>query len=198
MTRFATLPFRLRRSDEVAGEEEYTSTTETVHGLLRLEGDRLVIQWRLARETERMGSEYRTDKEVEPVREVVVPLQGVAGAVVRRRWWEALTGPRIVLTAADLRAFEAVTGEAGLRLDHPAELTLRLRRRDRLAGEEFCAELALTVAEQAVARLEERLLSGTRPALPERGDSPAEAGALDVSDAGRLRPPVDPDRSAGS
>jgi len=181
MTRFATLPFRLRRSDEVAGEEEYTSTTETVHGLLRLEGDRLVIQWRLARETERMGSEYRTDKEVEPVREVVVPLQGVAGAVVRRRWWEALTGPRIVLTAADLRAFEAVTGEAGLRLDHPAELTLRLRRRD-----------------QAVARLEERLLSGTRPALPERGDSPAEAGALDVSDAGRLRPPVDPDRSAGS
>jgi hypothetical protein len=64
---------------------------------------------------------------------------------VRRRWWD---GDRLVLTAADLRAFEVVSGEAGLRLGHPAELVVKLRRRDRLAAEEFAAELALALAER--------------------------------------------------
>jgi hypothetical protein len=59
-----------------------------------------------------------------------------------------------VLTAADLRAFEEVAGQAGLSLDHPAELALRLRSEDRAAGNEFVGELELALAERALAAAE--------------------------------------------
>ena len=144
MPHSAAVPFVLRRSNDVVGALTITSTTETVHGLLRLDDDRLVIQWRVARSTDHVGMEIRTDKQVEPVREVVVPLSAVAGAAVRWRWWPP--GPYLVLTAADLRAFEAVAGAAGLSLDHPAELALRLRGADRALGAEFAAELELAIA----------------------------------------------------
>jgi len=147
MTLDISLPFEIRRSHDIVGSKEISSTTETVYGLLRLRADRLIIQWRLSRQTDRVGSEIRTDTTMEPVREVVVPLDRIAGAEIRRRrflWWGR---PRLVLRAADLRAFEQVTGEGGLSLTHPAELVLRLRRLDRLPGESFIADLALAVAE---------------------------------------------------
>jgi hypothetical protein len=56
----------------------------------------------------------------------------------------------MVLTATNLTAFEEVAGHSGLQLDHPAELVLRLRRSDRLAAEEFSAELALAIAEHGL------------------------------------------------
>jgi hypothetical protein len=56
-----------------------------------------------------------------------------------------------VLTAADLRAFEEVAGAAGLSLDHPADLQLRLRRSDRALGVEFAGELELAIAERELA-----------------------------------------------
>ena len=44
----------------------YTATTETVHGLLRLEGPDVTVQWRVARKTEEMkGDGYHTDEELE-------------------------------------------------------------------------------------------------------------------------------------
>lgn len=147
----AALPFTLRRSRDEFTASTVTSTTETVHGLLRLDAERLVIQWRLARQTDRIGAaSMKSEEEVEAVREVVVPLDAVAGARVRLRWWRLGFGPEIVLTAADLRAFESVTGEDGLRLGHPAELVLRIRRSDRLLAREFGAELALALAEGAL------------------------------------------------
>ena len=149
MRRSATVPFLLTRGDDLLTGSSITTTRETVHGLLRLEGDRLTIQWRVGRKTEHIGSGIRTDKEVEPVRELVVSVRRVAGALVRRRWWEF--APRLVLNAADLAAFEELAGHTGLSLDHPAELVLRLRRSDRLAAEEFSAELALAIAELQLA-----------------------------------------------
>jgi hypothetical protein len=127
-----------------------TTTTERVHGVLHLDGERLVIQWRLTRKTQILGSEIRTDEEMEPVREVVIPLQAVAGAGLRRPWWSFGMGLRLVITAADLRAFDVFAGEGGLKLSHPAELVLRLRRKDALAAEEFTAELALAKAEMSL------------------------------------------------
>jgi hypothetical protein len=153
MPHSAALPFVLRRSHDVVGGLEITSTTETVHGLLRLDGDELHVQWRVARSTDHVGMEIRTDKQVEPVREAVIPLGAVAGATVRWRWrWPP--GPYLVLTAADLRAFEEVAGAAGLSLDHPAELALRLRGADRPLGVEFAGELELALAERALAAVE--------------------------------------------
>lgn len=168
MPRSAALPFTLKRSQDVLGAGSITSTTETIHGLLRLDGDRVRIQWRLGRRTDRIGGEIRTDQEFEAVRDIVVPLEGVAGAVVRRRWWEVFRAPRLILTAADLQAFEEVAGEGGLRLEHPAELVVKLRRSDRMLAEEFAAELVLAVAERSLERHQERRLRGGDPVgLPE-------------------------------
>lgn len=154
MAHTAALPFILKRSKDEFGAASMTSTTETVHGLLRLDGDRLVIQWRLARHTEHLGVGYSTDDEMEAVREEVIPLHAVAGAYVRRRWWEFWKGPQLVLTAADLRAFDEVVGEEGLRLSHPAEMVVGLKRIHEMLAEEFTAELTLAVAELAAGRYE--------------------------------------------
>jgi hypothetical protein len=157
------VPFHFKRSQDVLGSGSITTTTETIHGLLRLDGDRLVIQWRLARKTDHLGgAELRTDRELEAVREVVLPVEVVAGAQVRRPPWLFFGSPKIVLTAADLRAFEEVAGEGGLRLKHPAELVVRVRRSDSLLAEELCAELALAVAEQALERHRERRVGSER------------------------------------
>jgi len=164
-----------------------TSTTETVHGLLRLEEDRLVVQWRLGRRTETVGAtEVSTDREYETVREVVLPLASVAGARVRRPWWSVFVGPRLVLRAADLQAFDAIAGGEGLRLDHPAELVLRLRRKDLLAAEEFTADLAL-----ALAQLES---GGERRALEDPRASRTGAPGIPAAtaSAGSRRDPGDP------
>lgn len=142
------VPFTLKRSSDLyTSGGGYESTTETAHGLVRLEADRLVIQWRVAVVTESMeGSGYETREEIEPVKEIVIPLAKVAGAFVpERRWWR-LAGPRLVVTASDLLAFERIAGQEGLKLKHPSKLVLRIKRADRLIAEEFAAELALTLA----------------------------------------------------
>ena len=166
MPRFATLPFTLRRSKDSFTASSMTTTTETVHGLLRMEGDELTVQWRLARKTDYLGAAAQhTDEEFEAVREATIPLSAMAGAIVRRPWWRFWSGPRIVLMASDLRALEAVTGEDGLRLAHPAKLVLTVRRSDALVAAEFAAELELAIAERALERSDEkrRLLEGRRP-----------------------------------
>lgn len=147
MSHAAWVPFQLRRSSDSWKATSYTSTTETVHGVARLGPDRLVVQWRLSRQIQRMGSlSVDTSEEVEPVREVTVPLEKIADAVVRPpRWWRFWTGPQLVLTATDLTAFEEVARAGGLSLEHPGELVLRVRRRDRLAAEELAAEVSLAL-----------------------------------------------------
>ena len=175
MARQAAVPFHLSRSQDQFAGGTVTSTKEMIHGLLRLEGDRLVVQWRLARRIEHMGAmAVRSDEELGSVRELVIPLSGVAGAAVRRRWWLP-RNPVLVLRAADLRAFEEVAGEGGLKLDHPAELVLGLRRGDTLTAEEFAAELAMAVAERGLAADHaERLLRAASPAelrAPSKGPS---------------------------
>lgn len=174
MYRSAALPFLLRRSHDDIGVVEITSTTEKIHGLLRLEGERLLLQWRLARSTDRVGMAIRTEHEIEPVQEAVIPLEALAGATVRWRWLRWPPGPYLVLTAADLRTFEEVAGTAALRLDHPDELEVRVRRSDRIAAVEFAAELELAVAEHAL-----RAAEGLDTLPP--ADAP---GRLTAGDAG--------------
>jgi len=156
MPHSAALPFHLRRSRDVLGASKITTTTEKIHGLLRLEKAELVIQWRLTRETQTLGPEIQTEEEMEPVREVSLPIGAVAGATIQRPWWAFGGGLRLVLTAADLRAFDVIAGEAGLRLSHPAELVLRLRRQDALAAQEFAAETALALAEHSLKASDDR------------------------------------------
>jgi hypothetical protein len=167
MTALAALPFLLTRSQEEIVGREITSTREKVHGLLRLDGNRLLIQWRVARKRDRVGaSVIRTERELDPVREIPLPLRSIAGVGVRWRWWEWPPGPRLLLVAADLHAFEDIAGETGLRLDHPAELAFRLRPHDRLAAREFAGELAMALADQAMRTAEQLDVAEAERALP--------------------------------
>jgi hypothetical protein len=85
MAHSAAIPFLLHRRHDVVGVA-ITTTRETIHGLLRLDGDQLHVQWRIARSTDHVGMTIRSDKEIEPVREVVIPLSAIAGAAVKWRW----------------------------------------------------------------------------------------------------------------
>ena len=120
-----------------------------------MEEDELVVQWRLQREIEKVGATIETNRELEPVREVRIPLSAIAGATVRRQAWYFF-GPRLVLAAADLAAFETMTGAAGLALDHPATLTLKVPRGSLLQAREFAAELNLEIAERMIGAAERR------------------------------------------
>jgi hypothetical protein len=134
---------------------EITATRDDSHGLLRLDGQRLVAQWSTVREVSRVGSTIRVDREIGPVRNVSLALRGLAGARVR---WRALPWPprwQLVLQAADLQAFRALADEAGLPLDHPAELVLDLRRTDRGLARQFVTELELALAEDALEAAEQ-------------------------------------------
>lgn len=165
MNQHAALPFTLSRTDSIVGEE-IVSTTERVHGLLRLSGDRLAIQWRVSRAVQTVGSEIRTDREFQSVREVVLPLSALAGATVRWVWTRWPPGRYLVLTGADLRAFEEMGGEGGLELTHPAELVLRIRLTDHLAAREFAGDLELAIAERALRAAEEAHPLGLADPVP--------------------------------
>lgn len=172
MPHVTAFPFVLKRSHDVVDFMEVTSTTETIHGLVRLEGERLVFQWRLTRATESVGLEIRTDQELEPVREVALPLAALSGATIRWRWLVWPPGYYLVLTAADLRAFDEIAGAAGLRLNHAAELAIRVRRAERMAAADFVADLTMALAEGALAAAEMREqvapADGPAPRLPGR------------------------------
>lgn len=47
MSARAAVPFLLKRGEDVMTATSYESTRETIHGVVRLEGDRLVLQWTL-------------------------------------------------------------------------------------------------------------------------------------------------------
>jgi len=167
----AVLPFVIRRSTDAFELSVYTSTTITAHGLLRVEDDRLVIQWRVSRTTDRHGLGYSSEEEHEDVRETSVPLGQLALAQLKRTWRLFGRSPRLVLTAADLRAFEVVAGPTGLALAHPSRLELQLQRGDEAAGREFAAELELAISDHQLRRAESSG-RGALPGGPSRGGGP--------------------------
>lgn len=163
------VPFTLRRGHDAFTASTVTTTVETIHGLLRLDGGELVVQWRRSVKTDHMGAaSIHSDEEVDAVHERAVPLSAVDGMDVRRSRWTPWAAPVMVLRAADLAAFDEIAGAEGLRLDHPAELVLGIRRRDRLLAEEFAAELTLALARRTLGP------RGERRELPPDGPGRAE------------------------
>jgi hypothetical protein len=118
-----------------------------VHGLLRIEGSRLLVQWRTRITTDMMGARMTTEEKVDDLREAAVPLSALASAVVRHPWPRWFRKPWLEITAADLRAFEALVGAGGIGRIHPAQLRLTLERADRWAAEEFVGDLMLAIAQ---------------------------------------------------
>ena len=150
MPRATTLPFQIARSDDAIEGGTVTTTAETVHGLLSLKDSLLTVEWRLERTVSTVGRVIREDRELEGVRHVTVPITGLASAVLRAKWWPWSKASRLVITAADLRSFESISGPDGLRLAHPAQLILDIRPADRTAAEEFVADVEMALADQAM------------------------------------------------
>lgn len=125
----SALPFTVTRGEDIIGAGTMRSTVERTHGLLRLTGDSLVVQWRAVRQTDVIGPEMRSEESIGDLREVRLPLTA----------------------AADLSAFDALVGADGLGRTHPAELTLTLRRGDGSVAEAFAADLMLAIAERGLA-----------------------------------------------
>lgn len=166
MAPYPAMPFTFRRKKDVYSKAEMTSTQETVHGLLRLEQDKIVLQWRTARTIDRYGREIRTDRELEPVRELALPLSALADAEVRWSWFRWPPGRYLILTGSDLRAFEDLAGEGGLQMEHPAELTIRVGRVGQAAALDFASEVRLAVAERAIQDAERLQIPGSAPDNP--------------------------------
>lgn len=139
------VPFTIQRVDYEL--DDTIAITETLRGILRLEIDKLVIQWEKEREVADFEDDsLGLDSEVGPRREVSIPLHRLGGARVKRPWLFFWPAPKLVLTASDLEAFAALSGDQGIRLKHPAKIEFKLQRSDRLLAEELAAELELAVS----------------------------------------------------
>ncbi len=152
--RIATLPFQLTNDHQVIGNGTVITTKDRRHGVLRLERETMVVQWRVEREVQRIGPEIRTDVERAGMREVPVPVRMLGDARVRTRglwWWRKW---ELVLTARDLVAFDLLANDDGFAFDHPAELVLPVRRSDLDLAYEFASEVELAIAELALADAE--------------------------------------------
>lgn len=185
MSHTVALPFVVQRRKDVvvrpaadgSTRGSFTSTAETVDGLLILEGDHVVVQWSVARKTDHVGGEIRSDSEIEPVQEVVLPLGGIATPRLRWTWRRWRRRWQVVVTAADLRTLEPLADAGGLQLAHAGQLIIDVRSGDRDAAAAFVKELDFALADEALRRAE--AIDAGRPS------------SLDGSAPARLRPPDD-------
>ncbi|MBL0889685.1 MAG: hypothetical protein IBJ19_03635 [Gemmatimonadaceae bacterium] len=148
--RIAALPFQLSAEHQVISGGSVTTTEERRNGVLRLEGDTVIVQWRVEREIQRIGPEIRTDTELAGIREVTIPIHALGDARIQNRgrlWWRKW---EIVLTARDLQAYDALAREDGFVFAHPSELILPLRKDAVDAARDFASEVELAIAEHAL------------------------------------------------
>lgn len=180
--RIAALPFQVSGEHQVIANGTVTTTEERRHGVVRLEGTILTVQWRVEREIQKVGVEIRTDVEREGMRSVPVRVDQLGDARVRTRgrwfWrrWE------LVITARDLSAFDPLAGNDGFAFEHPAELVLPLRTTDIELAREFTSEVELAVAELALSAAERAAVPLPAPAdgvlpAPEQPVVPKALGA---------------------
>ena len=160
MPQIPALPFTLHRSNGVISGKEITSTVETIYGLLRVDSDSLVLQWRVQRRTDRVAPRSAAIANSIPCGKPR-SRRLRSSAVVRSPRWRRGRPGRLVLTAADLRAFESLTGPGGLELAHPAQLMLEVRREDKDAARELAMQVELTIADHAL-----RIAEGDAAAAP--------------------------------
>ncbi len=150
------LPFTLK----VAGDShvkrlDVRDVRYRVHGVVRLEGAALVLQWSGERHvTEVKGPEVSERVEPLPVRTLQIPGARL-GLIERRGWWR----PRVEVVVTDLALLEGVPGAARGRL------ALVIARRDTALADEFISNVRVLMADAAIAAAE------APPPLPPPPDS---------------------------
>lgn len=154
------LPFVQQRLHQDYSGPDYTTTSETVHGIIRLDGDVLRLQWRISREINKFnkyGAGHSSDSQQEAIREIEIPLEKLSGARIKRIWYRVPPKEVLLITTSDLQTFSKFTIEdkvPGLASDHPAELVLEIRRSDRKRWHVFCSALRFAISEQMLASME--------------------------------------------
>lgn len=103
------LPFKLK----VPGKDQFTgfnavSTSFRFHGLLRLEGDELTIEWGGEAQVQEVGAlTVRDDHLPLPQEQIVVPVSRLFKATLAGGWWR----PRLRLQARELAVLSIVPSE---------------------------------------------------------------------------------------
>jgi hypothetical protein len=148
------LPFTLEPNDEVEfSAGSIRSAATRLHGIARLAGDRLVLQWSGEAEiTTVRGPEVSHRVQSLPVHEVAVPVGALGG--VRRRGW---LRPRLELWSTDLTMLREVPGA------RRGRLRLRIARGDRALADELIASLELAMADAALSASDARELPPSTP-----------------------------------
>ena len=134
----SAVPFTLApRSEQLAGGTEMHIVKTSVVGVASLDGQALRLQFRIIEEFQRFRSgrlEQGTNES--DVRELLIPLGALRAVRVAGSWWR----PRLEIAAADLRALEGFPGAA------TGEVSLRIRRRDRIDARELASDVEYALA----------------------------------------------------
>jgi hypothetical protein len=132
------LPFRLK----VPGKDEFrglraVSISYRFHGVMRLEGALLVIEWQGAAQVQDVGAlSVRDDRLDLPDERLTIPVSHLYRVTLAGGWWR----PRLTLQAKSLRALAMVPSE-----DH-GTVHFWYARRDRAAAIEMEAALNAAIA----------------------------------------------------
>jgi hypothetical protein len=133
------VPFTLKRQETTYASSRWEQVDTVVRGLLRLDDDELVFQWREEDTVTQGGFGYSQEKSESEVMEKRVPLAALRSARLQRRLWLFTD---LVLAAADLRAFAGVPGRRG----SGTELAVRIARADRSAAADLASSIELALA----------------------------------------------------
>jgi len=146
------LAFRLRRDRTLAAPGDITAIREIVHGTIQLAAGRVTLRWWIDRVTDRFGRDIRTaEREAPSPNEATIAIGDLARVDLRRdAWWRRPRGARLVLEAADPRAFAALVGPNGLLNADAVTLALGIGPRDRDAGRELAADLGIAIGDLAL------------------------------------------------
>jgi hypothetical protein len=117
------LTFTLRKPSENNSAGLVTSWAQfKVHGVLQLDGDRLVLEWAVTASTGAVdGMDVRMNTAEHPPEALELPLERLYEAKSQGGWWR----PQLALIANDLTLFQGVPGADG------ATLRLYVARPDR-------------------------------------------------------------------
>jgi hypothetical protein len=132
------LPFTLK----VAGKDEFKglraeSTSFVFHGIARLEGETLILEWAGTARVQRVDPLSVRDEELKlPAETLIIPVHRLRSAEVAGRLWRM----RLELSAGDLTTLAAVPSE------NQSVVRLWIRRRDRELAAAFAARLNQALA----------------------------------------------------
>lgn len=152
------IPFKMKvehpRADETFAMTELMSASRSIEGLLRMDGDDMVLQFRVHDYV--LDVNMKQEKDTSEAHEVRVPLASLAEAKLKG-WWRG----KLVLTSMDLTTFEALGCTDG-------RVVLTVPRAAKPDAAELATALAFRISDMELAGIDEdiRRLEGGQDDAP--------------------------------